>query len=155
NLGYCDGDVSDLQGVHYFDDARYNVPGDTAAKHTILTMGANHNFFNTIWTPGLFPAGTADDWTAFVSGGRRDSLCGPARPSQRLTDAEQRGAGRAYMMAFFRVYLGNESAFLPLLKGDELPPPSALTSQIHVSYHAPSAPASARLDVNRLLTATD
>ena len=27
-LPYCDGDVSDLQGVHFYDDARYNVPGD-------------------------------------------------------------------------------------------------------------------------------
>jgi hypothetical protein len=24
-LPYCDGDVSDLQGVHFYDDARYNV----------------------------------------------------------------------------------------------------------------------------------
>src|SRR5205809_286501 len=27
-LPYCDGDVSNLQGVHFFDDVRYNAPGD-------------------------------------------------------------------------------------------------------------------------------
>jgi len=32
-LPYCDGDVADLQGVHFYDDARYNVPGDNAPKH--------------------------------------------------------------------------------------------------------------------------
>jgi hypothetical protein len=47
-LPYCDSDVSDLQGVHFFDDARFNVPSDQAPKHTLLVMGANHNFYNTI-----------------------------------------------------------------------------------------------------------
>src|SRR5262249_46511063 len=42
-LPYCDGDVSDLQGVHYYDDSRYSVPGDLAPKHYVLVMGANHN----------------------------------------------------------------------------------------------------------------
>jgi hypothetical protein len=32
-LPYCDGDVADLQGVHFYDDARYNVPGDQSPKH--------------------------------------------------------------------------------------------------------------------------
>src|SRR5918998_1172803 len=67
-LPYCDGDVSDNQGVHFYDDARYNVAGDTGAKHTIQVMGANHNYYNTVWTPGLFAAGTADDW-GYVTGG--------------------------------------------------------------------------------------
>ena len=52
-LPYCDGDVSDLQGVHFYDDARYNVPGDPAPKHYMLVMGANHNFYNTIWSPTI------------------------------------------------------------------------------------------------------
>ena len=60
-LPYCDGDVSDLQGVHFYDDARYNVAGDDSFKHTFLMMGANHNFYNTVWTPGLFQAGATDD----------------------------------------------------------------------------------------------
>src|SRR4029077_10708444 len=39
-LPYCDGDVSDLQGVHFYDDARYLVPGDLSPKHYLLVMGA-------------------------------------------------------------------------------------------------------------------
>jgi hypothetical protein len=149
-LSYCDGDLSDLPGVHFFDDARYNVPGDGAPKHTILIMGANHNFFNTVWTPGEFPAGTADDWLEFVPGGAADTHCGTVAGNQRLTPARQRGALAAYLSAFFRTYLGGEYQFFPYLQGDLPPPPSAMTDQIHVSYHPPDDP-SLRLDVNRML----
>ena len=56
-LPYCDAGVQPLPGVRFFDDVRYNLPGDTAPKHTILSLGANHNFFNTVWT---YVSG--DDW---------------------------------------------------------------------------------------------
>ncbi len=151
-LPYCDGDVNDLQGVHFFDDARYNVPGDTAPKHYELVMGANHNFYNTIWSPSSPFPGAANDWLAFVPGGRSDSQCGTGRGSQRLTEAQQRGTGLAYMTAFFRAYVGGESQFLPILTGDAPPPPSAQTTNLFVSYHAPAA---LRLDVNRLLNDTN
>ncbi|HYV84224.1 MAG TPA: hypothetical protein VE931_11945 [Pyrinomonadaceae bacterium] len=151
-LPYCDGDVVDLQGVHYYDDARYNVPGDNSPKHYELVMGANHNFFNTIWSPDSSPfPGAIDDWKTFVHGGNSDSQCGSSKGNQRLTEAQQRGVGLAYMSAFFRAYVGGETQFLPLLTGDAPPPPSAQTSNLFVSYHAP---ANRRLDVNRLLDDT-
>jgi hypothetical protein len=153
-LPYCDGDVNDNQGVHYFDDARYNVVGDTGAKHTVQVMGANHNYFNTVWTPGLFPAGGADDWTAYTTGGTSDSQCGTVAGNKRLTTSQQQGVGRAYVSAFMRVYVGGESQFLPILTAAAPPPASALTTNLHVSYHAPDS-ASTRRDVNRLLTATN
>ena len=124
-LPYCDGDVSDLQGVHFYDDARYNVPGDTAPKHYELVMGANHNFYNTIWSPSSPFPGAANDWLAFVPGGHSDSQCGSGKTSQRLTEAQQRGTGLAYMSAFFRAYVGGETQFIPILTGDAPPPPSA------------------------------
>src|SRR5215211_4289046 len=124
-LPYCDGDVSDLQGVHFYDDARYNVAGDQSPKHYELVMGANHNFYNTIWSPSSPFPGTANDWLAFVPGGRSDSQCGTVRGNQRLTEAQQRGTGLAYMSAFFRAYVGGETQFLPILTGDAPPPPSA------------------------------
>jgi hypothetical protein len=149
-LPYCDGDVSDLQGVHFYDDARYNVPGDRAPKHYMLVMGANHNFYNTIWSPSSPFPGAANDWLAFVPGGHSDSQCGSGKNSQRLTEAQQRGTGLAYMSAFFRAYVGGESQFIPILTGDAPPPPSAQTSNLFVSYHAPDDP-ELRFDINRLL----
>jgi hypothetical protein len=132
-LPYCDGDIRDLQGIHFFDDARYNVPGDQAPKHTLLVMGANHNFYNTIWTPEIFPPGAEDDWTASVVGGELDPHCGTVPGNQRLTAEQQRGTGQAYFTGFFRTYLGGESDFLALFTGDAPPPPSAMTEQIVVS----------------------
>jgi len=138
--------------MHFFDDTRYSMPGDPAPKHTVLVMGANHNFFNTVWTPGG-PPGAIDDWLGFVPGGGTDPHCGTVAGNHRLTAAQQRGAGNAYMSAFFRVYLGGESQFFPLLQGDAPPPPSAMTNEIVVSYHPGDDP-STRLDVNRMLDAS-
>ena len=149
-LPYCDGDVNDLQGVHFFDDARYNVPNDPAPKHYELVMGANHNFYNTVWSPSSSIPGSANDWLAFVPGGRSDPQCGSGRRTQRLTETQQRGTGLAYMTAFFRAYVGGETQFIPILTGDAPPPASAQTSSIFVSYHAPDNP-ELRLDVNRFL----
>jgi hypothetical protein len=153
-VSYCDGDVSDLQGVHFFDDARYNVPGDTAPKHIILVLGANHNFYNTIWTPEIFRTGAGDDWTDFVVDGDLDPHCGLVAGNQRLTAEQQRGTGLAYFTAFFRTYIGREPGFFPLLTGDAPPPPSAMTDNLHVVYHPPDDPL-LRRDVNRLLEATN
>lgn len=151
-LPYCDGDVSDLQGVHFYDDARYNVPGDNSPKHYELVMGANHNFYNTIWSPSSPFPGAINDWLAFVPGGHSDNHCGSVPGNKRLTEAQQRGTGLAYMSAFFRSYVGGETQFIPILTGDAPPPPSALTNNLFVSYHAP---ANRRLDVNRLLNDTN
>ena len=151
-LPYCDGDVADLQGVHYYDDARYNVAGDNTPKHYELVMGANHNFYNTIWSPSSPFPGAANDWLAFVPGGHSDNHCGSGKTSQRLTEAQQRGTGLAYMSAFFRAYVGGETQFIPILTGDAPPPPSAQTNNVFVSYHAP---ANRRRDVNALLNDTN
>jgi hypothetical protein len=151
-LPYCDGDAADLQGVHYYDDARYNVPGDQTPKHYELVMGANHNYYNTIWSPSsTVTAQERDDWS-FIVGAPSDSHCGNRLGNKRLTEAQQRGTGLAYMTAFFRAYVGGESQFIPILTGDAPPPPSAQTNNLFVSYHAP---ANRRLDVNRLLNDTN
>jgi len=147
-LSYCDGDVSDLQGIHFVDDVRY-AAGDSTPKHATLVMGGNHNYYNTQWTPGIGPPGAADDWTAFVSGGPNDVWCGTVAGNHRLTPAQQRGVGAAYVVAFFRRYLGGETAFSALWKGDAPPPPSAMTTEIHQSYLPGEG---ARLDVNRYST---
>ena len=153
-LPYCDGDVVDLQGVHFYDDARYNVPGDLAPKHYVLVMGANHNFYNTVWSPSSPFPGSANDWQVFVPGGHSDRQCGTVPGNKRLTEAQQRGTGLAYMSAFFRAYVGGENQFIPILTGDAPPPASAQTNDLFVSYHAPDSSA-LRLDVNRLLNNTN
>ena len=149
-LPYCDGDVADLQGMHFFDDVRY-MPADPTNKHVTLVMGGNHAFYNTIWTPGGWPAATWDDWYAFEDPAGIDPFCGRTPTSHKLNAEQTRGTGIAYFTGFFRLYLGNETQFLPLFKGDVPPPPSAMTNEILMSYQAQDAVGS-RLDLNRLLS---
>ena len=151
-LPYCDGDVYSLAGLHYYDDTRYSDPADEAPKHTLLMMGANHNFFNSIWTPGQFVAGTADDWDDYLSNGAYDPHCGSAASgNKRFDEAKQKAALMSYACAFFRVYVGGEKQFAPILEAeDPITPASSTLSgpEIHISYHPPS---SKRIDVNRMI----
>jgi hypothetical protein len=146
-LPYCDGDLSRLSGIQYYDDSRYNLPGDTGPKHSILVMGANHNYYNT-----EFPSQNRfdDDWFN-QDPSLRNSHCGEEEGNRRLSPEEQQGTGIAYMTAFFRTYLGHELEFMPYLTATLPPPPSARTDDIFVSYH-PAA--SLRRDVNRFANGT-
>ena len=84
-LPYCDGDVSDLQGMHFFDDARYKVIGDPSPKGTVTVMGANHNFFNTVWSPGGgYPGGFDDGSPDAPAGSPRISSAPRGAPDRRL-----------------------------------------------------------------------
>jgi hypothetical protein len=151
-LPYCDGDVKTLEGVHYYDDSRYNVAGDPAAKHAFLVMGADHNFYNTIWTPGALPGGGSDDWVGFIKDGASDPFCGTGIANQRLTPAQQQADGLVSVASFFRTYIGHESQFLtPMATGSfshQIDP-----APVHTSYHPPDQP-QFRRDLNRFLDST-
>ena len=164
-LPYCDGDVSDNQGTHFFDDARYNVPGDPTPKFLFTVMGANHDYFNTVWDNNVFlpypgstlSPGAADDWQG-TPDWQVDPFASQLVPSNhRLNSAQQEGTGAAYMGAFFRTYItngtsvGGETQFLPFMKGDAPIPPSALTTELFETYHAPDP--AARRDIGRFQTA--
>ncbi|WP_328991775.1 hypothetical protein OG394_36220 [Kribbella sp. NBC_01245] len=141
-LPYCDGDVSDLQGQHFYDDTRYSVTGDRAARSTVLVMGANHNYFNTQWTPGRSVAPSWDDW----GGASKTAPCGSAS-APRLKPTEQEAVGRAYIGGFFRLELGGESALLPLFDGSTTRAASAGRAVVRV---VSQAPANRRYDLARL-----
>lgn len=145
---YCDGDVSNIQGVHFYDDARYTDPADTTPKFNVLMLGANHNFYNTVWTPGLYIAATADDWNDYV--GSSLPYCGTlGAGSKRLTPIKQRAALNTYAAAFYRQYIGHETDFAPILEVEDIIPPvsSRLDStSVFVSYHPTRFN---RLDINR------
>jgi hypothetical protein len=136
-LPYCDGDVFDLQGVHFFDDARYRVTGDPTPKGTVTFMGANHNFFNTVWSPSGGYPGAFDD-TAFGC------------PSP-LSERAQRRAGSVYIVNYFRRYLGGRLDIDPVWTGVRIPAAIAPARAI-VTYMPPDQP-DQRLDLDRFTTA--
>jgi hypothetical protein len=132
-LPYCDGDVSDLEGMHFFDDARYRAPGDTTPKGTIVVMGANHNFFNTVWTPSFGYPGSFDDGRAGCPG--------------RITEAQQRKVAQVYITDYFRRYLGGTTSLDKVFTGAKTPT-SIAPVQTLTTYMAPDV-SNQRLDVDR------
>ncbi len=146
---YCDGDVSDLQGVHFYDDSRYPTSvTDETPKHTILMMGGNHNFFNTVWTPNPYIGGGADDWADYGYNDL-DPACG-SKAASRFDSTKQKNAYLAYSCAFYRLYLGHETQFAPILETRDINPPASSTltkADVFVSYHPGK---SDRKDINRV-----
>lgn len=140
-LPYCDGDVSNQQGQHMLDDSRYAF-GDDALRSGTWVMGANHNFYNTVWTPGLFPAAVSDDWSNSTAR-RTDAICGTdptvEATSIRLTAQEQYDQGTAYMAGWFRLTLGGEKQFLPLFDGSGATPESLGEVDVRTVTTAPSS----------------
>jgi hypothetical protein len=64
-LPFCDGDVSNLQGARFFERSQYIAPNDPFPRIQVSLLGANHNFFNSVWSADN------DDQTV------ADSACGP------------------------------------------------------------------------------
>ncbi|MEU0482314.1 hypothetical protein ABZ260_24390 [Streptosporangium sp. NPDC006013] len=138
-LPYCDGDVSNQQGQHFYDDSLYAFEKDKAFRSSLMIMGTNHNFFNTEWTPGVAIAPASDDW-----GNRNDPVCGSTAAPGRLTPAEQYAVGTAYIAGFFRLVQGEEHKLLPLFDGSGAIPASAGRAVVHT---VAQAEADKRLDV--------
>ena len=46
-FGYCEGDVTNLQGARLFERSQYIEPDDPFPRIQMSVLGANHNWFNT------------------------------------------------------------------------------------------------------------
>ncbi|TCC00337.1 hypothetical protein E0H26_01145 [Micromonospora zingiberis] len=118
----CDGDVYDLPGQLYVDGTR-GVSRSRALRSALYVVGANHNFFNTEWTPGQSVAPSEDDFL-WSSGGEHDPVCSPGTPT-RLTPAQQQNLGATYIAAAARLFVGGDDRIRPLLDGSGRRAPSA------------------------------
>ncbi|GAB7037079.1 MULTISPECIES: alpha/beta hydrolase [Catenuloplanes] len=114
----CDGDVADLQG-QMFADATRGVSKGRALHSVLYAVGANHNYFNTEWTPGQAAAPANDDW--FLPD---DAVCGPDAPT-RLAPAAQQTMGATYIAAAARLFVAGDDRVRPLLDGTGRRAPSA------------------------------
>lgn len=112
-LPYCDGDVSTLQGSWMFDDLRDEAAA--GALHQVLSMGADHNFYNDRWT--------GDDW-----GARDDDWCDRPGGDGRDEPGAQMAQGAAVLSSFFRMAIGGEAGFEAYWTG-EVPFPDAACGQ--------------------------
>jgi hypothetical protein len=117
-LGYCDGDLTHLPGQQYADVGR-DLARDSALRSTVLLMGANHNYFNTQWTPGSSVAFAVDDWPE-----ESDPVCGTGSTT-RLSAAGQRAAATAYVAGAVRLFARRDDRVLPMFDGSSVRVPSA------------------------------
>ncbi|WP_300404645.1 Ig-like domain-containing protein [uncultured Nocardioides sp.] len=147
-LPWCDGDVSNLQGARFFERSQYVNGDDPFPRIQSSQLGANHNWYNSVW----FADGQDGTNTA-------DAACGNSQPSNdgnvqphnlRLSGAasydppsyvidnsatfdpevntkisgdadrmgDQEKIGLATMSAFFRRYVGGEGAFDGYMTGE-------------------------------------
>jgi len=116
----CDGDVADLQG-QIFVDATRGVSQGKALHSSLYAIGANHNFFNTEWTPGQSAAPSFDD---FFGGDQPDPVCSPGTAT-RLTAQQEQTVGATYIAAAARLFVGGDDRVRPLLDGSGVRAPSA------------------------------
>ncbi|WP_218920635.1 alpha/beta hydrolase family protein [Lentzea guizhouensis] len=107
----CDGDVSDLQGQILVDQTR-GVSRGVALHSALYVVGANHNFYNSEWTPGQAEAPASDD---FWNPGN-DPVCAPGTAT-RLTADQQQAQGATYTAAAAHLFLSRDERVLPLLDG--------------------------------------
>lgn len=129
-LPYCDGDVSDLSGSRAFERTK----SDAAPRVQYGVNGADHNYFNSIWT--------GDDNSTTT-----DGACAKAKQGNvRLSKDAQKRVGLVLMPAFLRRFVGPEPAFDPYVTGEAPLPeaacpetPLACDAEVQVSYVAPAA----------------
>lgn len=117
----CDGDVFDLQGEVYVDGTR-GISKGTALHSAVYMIGANHNYFNSEWTPGQAEAPAWDDFEEDEE--RPDPVCS-AGTATRLTADQQHKAGATYIAAAARLFVGGDDRVRPLLDGSGRRAPSA------------------------------
>ncbi|AKZ54034.1 putative secreted protein [Streptomyces ambofaciens ATCC 23877] len=117
----CDGDVSDLQGQLYVDGTR-GVSRGRALHSAVHITGANHNYFNSEWTPGLAQAPASDDF--WDDPEDRDPVCSPGSPT-RLTAEQQHRAGATYVAAAARLFVAGDDRVRELVDGTGRRAPSA------------------------------
>lgn len=98
-LGTRDGDVSSMQGLRTYDRTYPQGVLDRDDKMLATIYGANHNYFNTIWTDSA-----TNPWASAVDDG--DYGGGVAAAGEyEMPAADQRQAALTTIAAFFRRYL--------------------------------------------------
>lgn len=153
-LPTCDGDVSDLQGAHFYDEAR-GTPR-TAPLLQIAIHGANHDFFNTVWPdewgppigaaadPDPSPA-DPDHSTAGTSPIDLAGYCDPASTgTARLARPRQEAVGAEIVSDFLRGTMRGVPGTLAALGIGAAPPHRIAGAAVTARAQEPTAD---RLDV--------
>lgn len=114
-LPQCDGDVFQLEGQNYVEVGS-RLPGDGALRTAVWIPGANHNFLNTQWTPGLSKGPSVNDAAVY------DTWAGPCRKTKRISSGQERRVARSYVAAMARLTLYGDPTMTQFLDGSPIRP---------------------------------
>jgi hypothetical protein len=123
-LSARDGDVSNFQGMRTYDRAYPQGAMNRKAKTVAWVYGANHNYFNTIWTDTA-ALGSPNPW----AGSTDDD--GGLNP--KLTAAEQRQIALTTVCAFMRRYLQGIEPYREIFTG-RLKPAAMRNDMVYWTY---------------------
>lgn len=117
-MGAADGDVSNFQGLRTYDRAYPAAAISQHEKTLAWVYGANHNYFNTVWTPGSGDPFASDDGAAF---------------SPRITGAEQRQITASTLGAYVMSHIAGLQGYREVFTG-RLPFAAMRNDMTHWSY---------------------
>jgi hypothetical protein len=106
--GARDGDLWNFQGFRTYDRAFPDGAANRKTKALVWVYGANHNYFNTIWTDAA-ALGSPNPWAGQTDDGAGGA---PVMPS-----ADQRKVGLTTIAAFFRWNLQGIAPYREILTG--------------------------------------
>lgn len=114
--GTCDGQVGG-EALSFAEDAAKG----NQSFHRYAIDGANHNYFNTQWSPQSRQVAAADDATPVKGHPGQCTGREGATPAKQLTEPQQRDVADTYLSAFFRRYLLGDTGQNDVLTGARHP----------------------------------
>jgi hypothetical protein len=121
-VGARDGDVSNMQGFRTYDRSFPQGAAMRKPKSLLWLHGANHNYFNTIWTDAM-ALGSPNPWAGAVDDASSVTV------AQSLTAAEQRQFALTTITAFFRRHLQSVEPYKEIFTGRLKPAAMAMANQ--------------------------
>lgn len=118
-FGVMWGTCDNVNTGNYFEQ---NSSKNRAPIHKLTATGANHDFYNTQWSPSSGQVAAHDDATPGKTPGTCVSQDGKQRQDNALDEPTQRSITKTYASAFFNRYLRGRTAFDPVLSGQTRPP---------------------------------
>ena len=125
-VGARDGDVTSMQGFRTYDRASPEGLVPRFTKTVAWVFGANHNYFNTIWTDTA-ALGYANPWA-----GSKDDA-GLVTVDYAMPAAAQRQIALSTICAFFRQYLQGITAYKEIFTG-RLKPSAMANPYVYWTY---------------------
>ncbi|MEU6992198.1 alpha/beta hydrolase [Streptomyces sp. NPDC046465] len=129
--GTCDGQVGS-EALWFAADA---AKGNRSGFYRFAIHGANHNYFNTQWSPRSRQVAAADDAVPVKEHPGQCTDREGAAPARQLTEPQQRHVAATYLDAFFRRHLLGDTRQDQVLTGARHP--DAAITKVDVTADTP------------------